>query len=264
MSSRPELRREVVRASHELAARGWVANHDGNVTARAGRGRFLATPTATAKARVDERLLLEVDEGGQRVAGTTRPFGEMNLHLAIYGRRADVGAVIHAHPPHATALATSGKNLVERPFIAEAVISIGPWIPLAPFALPGPQAAEVVAGYADDVDALLLQNHGVLAWGADVEQALLRLELVEHLARIATLAEATGGAAPLSEDAMRALTKKRASSGLGAAADRAEAIADRVLGAGNVSSPSQSAPSREALIHSFPTRRSSDYRKSVV
>jgi L-fuculose-phosphate aldolase len=242
MSARPELRRAVVAASHELAGRGWVANHDGNVTARAGRGRFLATPTATAKARVTERLLLEVDADGKRIAGNTRPFGELNLHLALYACRADVGAVVHAHPPYATALAASGNNLIERPFIAEAVISIGPWIPLIPFALPGPEAAEGLAPYAGEVDAVLMQNHGAIAWGADVEQALLRLELVEHLARIATLAQATGGVAPLPDDALRALAKKRASSGLGAAADRAEAVADRIL-----ASPSAPEPSRGQL-----------------
>jgi L-fuculose-phosphate aldolase len=236
MSTGPELKRAVVRASHELATRGWVANHDGNITARAGRGRFLATPTATAKARVDERSLLEVDASGARVAGTTRAVGELKLHLAVYALRADVGAVVHAHPPYATALATSGKNLIERPFIAEAVISIGPWIPLAPFAMPGPG------------DAVLLQNHGAIAWGADVEQALLRLELVEHLARIATLAEATGGVVSLPDEAVRALAKKRASSGLGAAADRAETIADRVLASpASAPAPAAAAPPREQL-----------------
>jgi L-fuculose-phosphate aldolase len=240
MSAGPELRRAVVAASHELAGRGWVANHDGNVTARAGRGRFLATPTATAKARVTERLLLEVDAEGKRTAGNTRPFGELNLHLALYARRADVGAVVHAHPPYATALAASGTNLIERPFIAEAVISIGPWIPLGPFVLPGVQAAEVLAGYADDVDAVLMQNHGAIAWGADVEQAMLRLELVEHLARIASLAQATGGIVPLPVDAMRTLAQKRASSGLGAAADRAEAVADRVLASPGTAAPAAS------------------------
>lgn len=229
MSSGPELKRALVWASQELARRGWVANHDGNITARAGRERFVATPTATAKAHVDERSLLEVDERGERVSGNTRPFGELNLHLLIYARRSDAGAVVHAHPPYATALAASGKNLIERPFIAEAVISIGPWIPLAPFAMPGAKAAETIAPFAEEVDALLLQNHGAMAWGKDVEQALLRLELVEHLARIATLAEATGGVVALPHEALRALAKKRAASGLGAAAERAEALTERLL-----------------------------------
>lgn len=250
MSAGPELRRAVVAASHDLAARGWVANHDGNITARAGRARFLATPTATAKARVSERLLLEVDDGGARVAGNTRPFGELNLHLAVYHERQDVGAVVHAHPPYATALASSGNNLVERPFIAEAVISVGPWIPLVPFSLPGKQAADALSPYIGDVDVLLLENHGVLAWGRDVEQAFLRLELAEHLARIATLAEASGGVKPLSADNLRTLAKKRAASGLGAAADRAERVVDRALAAGRApapeSSPKAAPPATEA------------------
>src|SRR5690606_8425269 len=104
---------------------------------------------------------------------------------------------VHAHPPHATAIACSAHNLIERPFIAEAVVSIGALIPRLPFTLPGPDARRALMDVAEHVDAALVQNHGVLAWGADLEQAYLRLELVEHLARIAILAQPMGGVAPL-------------------------------------------------------------------
>lgn len=225
--SRRALAGELVRASRALHARGWVANHDGNVTARLAGGRFLCTPTATSKASVEERLLLEVDDGGTRVAGTTRPFGELPMHLALYRGRPDVGAVVHAHPPHATALACSGSNLIERPFLPEAVVSLGPRIPLLPFAPPGKAAADALASVVGEVDAALCASHGVFAWGADVEQALLRMELVEHLARIATLAQATGGVRPLPASALPPLLASRARAGLGAAADRAAELADR-------------------------------------
>lgn len=230
MTAGPDLRRELVSASRDLAARGWVANHDGNVTARAGTGRFLATPTGTAKAQVTDRLLLEVDESGARVSGRSKPFGEINLHLAVYAARQDVAAVVHAHPPYATALAASGQNLVERPFIAEAVVSLGPWIPLVPFGMPGGDDARALSPYIPEVDAVLLQNHGAMAWGAGVEQACLRLELLEHLSKIATLSQATGGAAQLPDDAILSLSKKRAAAGLGAAAEGAPELAKRVLG----------------------------------
>ncbi|HTE55097.1 MAG TPA: class II aldolase/adducin family protein [Kofleriaceae bacterium] len=208
---------ETARAMHQ---RGWVANHDGNASARLGPGRFLVTPTATSKADVDERRLVEVDGAGQPV-GSGRAFGEIGLHLAVYAARADVAAVVHAHPPYATALACSGSALLERPFIAEAVVSLGPSIPTLPFAAPGKPAAEALAAAAGDVDAVLVANHGALAWGATLEQAYLRLELVEHLARIATLAQATGGIRALPDQAIGPLLEARARAKLGAAADRA-------------------------------------------
>ena len=215
------LRKQMLATSHALHRMGWVANHDGNVTARLGGGRYLATPTATSKADVTDRDLIEVDDTGKRVAGTARPFSELAIHLAIYAAREDVCAVVHAHPPHATALACSGSALLERPFLAEAVVSIGDSIPTLPFVPPGPEAARQVAEAAARVDAVLCAGNGAFAWGRDLEQAYLRLELVEHLARIATLAEATGGVKPLPGDAVRALLAKRAKAGLGAAADRA-------------------------------------------
>ncbi|HUS67689.1 MAG TPA: class II aldolase/adducin family protein [Kofleriaceae bacterium] len=215
------LRGEIVELAQELHRRAWVANHDGNLTARLAPDRFLGTPTATSKRRVEDRLLIEVDGKGAVVGGNGKPFGELSQHLAIYQRRPDVGAVIHAHPPYATALAVSGARLLERPFIAEAVVSLGASVPTVPFATPGAAAAAALAPFADDHDAVLCANHGAFAWGADLEQAMLRLELVEHLARVATLAQATGGVTTLPDAAVATLLSARAKAGLGAAADRA-------------------------------------------
>ena len=118
-------------------------------------------------------------------------------------------------------LACSGSPVLERPFMAEAVVSLGQTIPTIPFALPGADAATALAPWVTMVDAALLGNHGVIAWGADVEQAYLRLELVEHLARTAVIAEAAGGVRPLPESALPKLLEARAKAGLGAAAEQA-------------------------------------------
>src|SRR5688572_26651371 len=89
----------LVEVARRLHARGWVANHDGNVTLRLGSGRYLATPTATSKAAVSGDNLLIVDDAGARVAGSAKPFGEIGLHLTVYKNRPDVHCVVHAHPP---------------------------------------------------------------------------------------------------------------------------------------------------------------------
>ncbi len=222
------LRRELAEVSRHLHARGWVANHDGNVTARDG-SRYLATPTATSKRLINDRDLIELDAKGA-VLGSGRVFGEIGLHLVVFERRPDVGCVIHAHPPNATAIASARDNPIERPFIAEAVVSLGPRIPKLPYAHPGEPAKLALAPWCELVDAVLLGNHGVIAWGADPEQALLRLELVEHLAAIAIAAVPLGGVEPLPEAAFDPLLAARAKANIGRAADRAVQTAAQLMG----------------------------------
>ncbi len=219
------LREQVVEYARRLHARGWVANHDGNVSARLGAGRIVSTPTATSKAQVTSESLVLVDDAGERISGPAKPPGEIGLHLAVYARRPDVGAVVHAHPPAATALACAGSRLLEKPFMAEAVVSLGAAIPTVPFALPGREACAALAPFLAEHDAVLLANHGVLACGVDVEQAYLRLELVEHLARVALDAERVGGVKPLPEAALPALLEARRKAGLGREARAAAAPA---------------------------------------
>ena len=170
------LRTQVADVARHLHDRGWVANHDGNVTARDG-AQLIATPTATSKRLIHDRGLITVDAKGA-VVGAGKVFGEIGLHLIVYERRPDVNAVVHAHPPYATAISAARGNPIERPFIAEALVSLGPKIPKIPYAQPGEAAKQALAPWCEFVDAAILGNHGVIAWGADAEQALLRLELV--------------------------------------------------------------------------------------
>lgn len=229
-----KLRTQIAEVSRHLHDRGWVANHDGNVTAR-DEARYLATPTATSKRLIQERDLIELDTKGA-VIGQGKVFGEIGLHLVVYERRPDVGAVVHAHPPYATAICASRGNPIERPFIAEALVSLGPVIPKLPYAQPGEPAKQALAPWCEFVDAVLLGNHGVLAWGKDPEQALLRLELVEHLARIAIEAIPLGGVEPLPDSAIGPLLAARAKAGIGRAADRAVETAPKLMGSSSSTS----------------------------
>ncbi len=209
------LRQDILRYTHQVYAKGWVANHDGNVTARSSADRITATPTAMSKGDIEDADLVVVDLDGKKVSGRRRSFSEMALHLAIYQARPDVKAIIHAHPPYATAMAVAGMGL-EKPFIAEAVVSLGERIPLVPFAVPKtPEWSRSVAEYSLLADALLLQNHGVIAYGDDLEQAFLRLELVEHLATILHHSMAFGGPRYLDEAHLAPLRASRMKAGLG-------------------------------------------------
>jgi L-fuculose-phosphate aldolase len=199
------LRAELADASRALHARGWVANHDGNLSARLGDGRLLATPTAVSKGDVRPEWLLVLDAQGGVLEGTRKVFSELHLHLAAFAARPDIGVVLHAHPPTATGFAVCGMEL-GAPFMAEPVVSLGPRVPLVPFAPPkDPRLDQALQQALQGADAVLLGNHGVLTVGGSCEQALLRMELVEHLAKIALVARQLGGPVPLPEAVVQQL-----------------------------------------------------------
>lgn len=198
---------EIALYSQRLWDKGLVANHDGNLSARVSEDRIVCTPTATSKKDVDERAVIVTDASGAQVSGAKKPFGELNVHLAVYRSRSDVAAVVHAHPPFATALGASGRELAC--FLPEAVVSLGARVPLVPLAAPGAGAVSAIEPYLSKYDAVLVQGNGVWAWGVDVEQAYLRLELVEHLATIAHHAIQWGGPQPLPQDMVNALLEAR-------------------------------------------------------
>src|SRR5207302_419692 len=108
--------------------------------------------------------------------------------------------------------------------------SLGPRIPKVAYAQPGDAARAALAPWCELVDAVLLGNHGVIAWGKDAETALLRLELVEHLAKIALAAASVGGIEPLPDGAFGPLLAARAKAGSGRAADRAVETAAQLMG----------------------------------
>jgi len=218
-----QARQDIVRYSHALHRYGWVANHDGNLSVRLAPDRILSTPTAVSKADVTPASLIIVDGEGKRVAGTRKPFSELQLHLAAYESRPDISAVVHAHPPTATGFAVAGHTL-PAPFIAEAVVSIGADIPLVPYHMPGHPSLSGDIGEAFwRSDVVLLENHGILAVGPSLELCVLRIELVEHLCKIALVARQLGGVKALPEEDVEKLLAKRIKAGLGPPAQRERA-----------------------------------------
>ena len=210
-----EIARQVVAISRFLWERQWVANHEGNITVRLPGNRLLATPTAMSKGDISTEDLIVVDMFGRVIRGSRRPFGEMPMHLAIYDARPDCGAVIHAHPPYSTAFAMASREL-SGDFAPEFRVSMGPRIPLVPFAVPGTEAMNnAMRPFLQDFDCLLLENHGIIAWGDDLTQARLRIEHCESYARILTIASQLGPVKSMPQTAKAILDDKRRRAGLG-------------------------------------------------
>lgn len=208
-------KQDVARYATALHDRGWVANHDGNLSVRGEPGEFHCTPTAWSKRLVTPGDLITVSLDGKLRAGRHKVFGEWHLHRAVYQARPDARAVIHAHPPTACGFAVAHKGL-GRPAIAEMVVSLGPEIPLVAWAAPKNDKQDEAIRHAFEVhDAVLMAGHGVLTCGDDLEQAYLRLELVEHWARILLVAQQVGGAVAIPEADVQKLLAARAAAGLG-------------------------------------------------
>lgn len=211
----PKVRAELVATSRRLHQMGWVANHDGNLSLRLTGDRLLITPTAYSKLDVDEASLIIVDLSGKVLEGRKKPFSELELHLAAYRARPDVEVVLHAHPPTATAFGLVGLDLspIAMP---EIVVSLGDSVPLVPRAMPKtPEAVKGVEAAAAKVDAMLLGGNGALTLGADLNQALLRMELVEHYAKILAAARSLGQVQPLAATDVAKLLEARKKAGLG-------------------------------------------------
>ena len=213
MRSVSDAARDLVRYGAKLASKGFVAATDGNLSVRLPSGGFLVTPSGVPKSELRATLLASLDGEGRPLSGKVSSGWPM--HLAIYRARPDAGAVVHAHPPFATALACAGLSM-DRPFLSEAVISLGT-VPLVPFALPSTDslAGEVAAALADH-SAALMANHGAVTVGPDVRTAYYRMETLEQTARIFLYARLLGGDRPLPEAAVAQLRELGRGYGLAA------------------------------------------------
>lgn len=193
----------------QLALRGLIAGTDGNLSARLGRDRALVTPSGGLKSQLSGPQMVEVSLSGRRRSGRRNPTSELDLHLRILRLRADVGAVVHAHPPAATSFATAGEGLTSF-VLPELIFLVGP-VPLVPYATPGTTAmGDAVERFLAGHNALLLANHGAVTMGRTLEEAWIRMETLEHGARILLGARLLGRVTELEPSAVAQLEALRA------------------------------------------------------
>jgi L-fuculose-phosphate aldolase len=186
-----------------------VAGADGNVSVRLGPDLLLVTPRGRLKRDLTADDLVRVDLAGRHLGGFHKASSELDLHLRIYRVRPDVGAVVHAHPPTATGFAVAGEGL-PADVLPEVTLLFGE-VPLVPYATPGtPQVGALVAPVAaSGHEGALLANHGAVTWGTDLAAAQIRMESLEHAAKILLAARAVGRVAHLTPEQVQALAGPR-------------------------------------------------------
>ena len=206
-----QARKLIVEVGKLLYERSYVVSSDGNVSIRLDEDRILATPTMTSKGRMTEDSLALTDLDGKPL-NEKKASSELAMHLLIYKMRPDVKAVCHAHPPHGTAFAVAGLA-IDAPILSEVILTLG-CVPLTDYGTPSTnELTESMKPFVEHHNALLMANHGAVAYGADLWQAFDRLETLEHTAKIAILSRALGGANDLPKDAIEKLINIREKAG---------------------------------------------------
>lgn len=199
MSDSPQ-HEQIISVARLLHERDFIACTEGNISVRLSGGQILATPTCTSKRVLTADHLVTVDMEGRPLNGQRRRVStEIGMHLLIYRLRPDVNAIVHAHPPTATGFAAAGLAL-DQPILAEAVAMLGT-VPLAPYGTPGtPELADALEPLVRDHVAILMANHGVVTYAADLDAAYRQMETVEQFARVALVARQLGRTQPLSQE----------------------------------------------------------------
>jgi len=183
MNRRAVARRMALCCRH-LAAGGLIAGRDGNLSVRIGKERALVTPTGLIKSLITAGDMVEVDLNGRsRPRGPRKPTSELDLHLRILRHRPDVHAVVHAHPPIATGFAVAGREIPGN-LLPELNFVVGS-VPLVPYGQAGtPELGDRVVPFLEGHNALLLEKHGAVTMGGTLDEAWIRMETLEHSARI--------------------------------------------------------------------------------
>lgn len=185
------LKEKMVALGQRIWRMGYVDGNGGNITVRVGDNLVLCTPTLISKGFMSVEDLCMVDLEGNQVAGTRPRTSEVNTHLGIMRSEPKAKACVHAHPPHATAFAVAS---VKPPtcLIPEPEVFLGE-IGLAPYQTPGtPENAATVGALAPKHQAILMENHGVIVWGKDLEDAYWKMENTDAYCRIVWIASQLG------------------------------------------------------------------------
>jgi L-fuculose-phosphate aldolase len=174
----------ILEIGRRMYEKNYVAANDGNITCRVSDDAIWATPTGVSKGYMKAEELVKMGLDGRVIQqGTLKPSSEIKMHLRVYNENPEVRGVCHAHPPVSTSFAIAGISL-DKAIYPEALVNLGT-VPCVHYEAPGSQGIpDSVAPYCKSHNALLLANHGALAWGPSLMEAWYRLESVEHYAMI--------------------------------------------------------------------------------
>jgi L-fuculose-phosphate aldolase len=186
-----KLKEQICEIGRRVYAKGFAAANDGNISYRLNDREVLCTPTMVCKGFMKPEDLCKVDYEGKQIAGTRKRSSEILLHLSVYKNRPDVNAVVHCHPPHATAFAVAGEPIPQC-VLPEVEVFLGE-VPSAVYETPGTQKfADTIVPHLKSSNTIILSNHGTVTFGPDLEKAYWNSEIIDAYCRILILSRQLG------------------------------------------------------------------------
>src|SRR5271166_1649665 len=186
-----KLKEEICEIGRRVYAKGFAAANDGNISIRLNEREVLCTPTMVSKGFIKPEDLCVVDYEGKQLRGTRKRSSEILLHLAVYKNNPAVNAVVHCHPPHATAFAVAHEP-IPKCVLPEVEVFLGE-VPIAEYETPGTQKfADTIIPFVKRCNTIILANHGTVTFGPDLEKAYWNSEIIDAYCRILILARQLG------------------------------------------------------------------------
>ena len=202
-----DIRTEVIKTVQKEYETGLVTLYEGNASARVG-DRVYITPSHVAKPDLTEEMIIETDLDGNilKKADGLRASSELMMHLEVYRVRSDVKAIVHNHSVFTTAFAIDGLD-IQSDALTEINLSFGK-IPCIPYGTPGTERIyEHFSEYLQDYPAVLLANHGLLAFGSDLREAYSVAEAAENIAKTLYVAGQLGMPSNIPPEELKKLRK---------------------------------------------------------
>jgi L-fuculose-phosphate aldolase len=191
MINEHKLKEQICEIGRRVYNRGFAAANDGNISFRLNDREVLCTPTMVCKGFMKPEDMCKVDYEGKQLAGTRKRSSEILLHLSVYKNRPDVQAVVHCHPPHATAFAVAGVP-IPKCVLPEVEVFLGE-VPTALYETPGTQKfADTIVPHLKSSNTIILANHGTVTFGPDLEKAFWNSEIIDAYCKILILAQQLG------------------------------------------------------------------------
>lgn len=199
-----KIKQEICEVGRKIYAKGFAAANDGNISYRISDKEVLCTPTLVSKGFLKPDDICTVDFTGKQLAGRKKRTSEVLLHLEIYKKNPEVKAVVHCHPPYATAFSVAGEE-IPTCVLPEFEVFLGP-VPTTAYETPGAQGfADTITPFIKTAKIAVLKNHGTVAWAETVDRAYWWTEILDAYCRILLIAKQVGGVQRISEPKVKEL-----------------------------------------------------------
>lgn len=186
-----QARKELLKVAKLIYERGYNVSIDGNLSCRLSDNSILMTPSGAHKGFMPSESLIVTDIDGKLIRGEGKPSSEYRLHAKIYKKRDDIRCIIHTHSPYAVAAALADIDL------HQTYITMSP-VPTTKYArIASEQSAEVLEPFIEKYNWAIIPRHGVVAWADTIWNAFLRIEGLEHYAKILVLANSVKPCKPM-------------------------------------------------------------------